>query len=67
MNITDYLNNEKNVRLLEKIDIELKKIKKNDGKLDFVLPMIFVIIERLRDTETPFPSFMFKKPKKIKK
>ena len=67
MNITDYLNNEKNVRLLEKIDVELKKIIKSDGKLDFVLPMIFIIIERLRDTDTPFPSIMFKKPKKLKK
>ena len=67
MNIADYLNNEKNVRLLEKIDVELKKIIKSDGKLDFVLPMIFIIIERLRDTDTPFPSFMFKKPKKLKK
>jgi hypothetical protein len=67
MNITDYLKEEKNVKLLEKIDTELKNIIKSEGKLDFVLPMIFVIIERLRDSDTPFPSIMFKKPKKLKK
>ena len=67
MNITDYLQDEKTVKLLEKTDKELKKIIKTEGKLDFVIPMIFVIIERLRDSDTPFPRIMFKKPKKLKK
>ena len=67
MNITDYLQDEKTVKLLEKTDKELKKIIKREGKLDFVIPMIFVIIERLRDSDTPFPRIMFKKPKNLKK
>lgn len=64
MNIKKFLQNEKNVEMLEKIDQHLKLLVSSQKDMGFVRPLLFLIIERLRTTDTSFPSFMFRNPNK---
>ena len=67
MRLKEFLKEEKNVRLLEKIDNELKKSTRSKNDFGFILPILFASLEHLRISGTRFPSFMFQKPKKLKK
>lgn len=61
MNLSELLHNEKSVKKLEIIAGELKKVSnsRKNKNFKFLLPMLFVIFEQLRTSNTPFPKKFF--------
>ena len=63
--IKKLLNNEKFVKKLEEIAQELKVMKdiKNETDISFIIPILILTLEQLRNSKTPFPKQFFSKVK----
>jgi len=66
--INTIIKNEKAVKTLERLADELENLKTKETDLSFVPAMIFLILERFRTSNTPFPiTFFTKQPNKKNK